>query len=356
MKTWGAICLVGLWALLPAEGRAAEPAGPAPRIPFVVGLTTVRATSEPRGDYETLRVIDQITAAGYRITASGEVPADDGSGLLKVSIVRRVRAEDQRDSRTIRSYFHSADIELFPGTVPGFSAAVVADLRKSGSARIAYLDVRPAFGASSVRRELSGTIARVAGARQTLTLLVNGRRVALPVIRAKGRLADAAGGEDFEFDALDDPDNPILLRWRGLGFNSALVRIDYPEPKSAPSAIERELAARRPAEVYGIYFSFARADIRPESERVLQEIGAMLARNPDWKLRVDGHTDGVGGEAPNLDLSRRRAAAVKAALVSRHGTAADRLTTDGFGQSRPKADNATIEGRALNRRVELARQ
>jgi len=341
-------------ALLGAATIGAAAENP-PRIPFVVGLTTVRATSETRGDYETLRVVDAITAQGYRITASGEVPADDGSGLRAVSIVRRVRAEDQREARRIRTYFHSADPETFAGTVPGLSAAVVADLRRTGRAQVSYLDVRVAFGATSVRRELAGTLVRVDGGTTTLPMLVNGRRVALPVIHAKGRLADAAGGEEFEYLALDDPDNPIVLRSRGAGFSSSLIKIEYPEPKSAPSPIERELAARRPAEIYGIYFSFARADIRPQSERVLEQIAGMLRQHPDWRLRIDGHTDGIGGEVANLDLSRRRAAAVKAALASRHGIAADRLATDGLGQSRPKAGNDTVEGRALNRRVELER-
>ena len=72
-------------------------------------------------------------------------------------------------------------------------------------------------------------------------------------------------------------------------------------------------------------------------------------------MRIDGHTDGIGSDAANLDLSRRRAAAVKTALVKRYGIAADRLSTGGFGESQPKADNATPEGRALNRRVELTR-
>lgn len=353
---WALAALASMAAAAASSAAAAAGADPVQRIPFVVGLTTVRATSEPRGDYETLRVVDAITAQGYRITASGEVLADDGSGLLKVSIVRRVRAEDQREARRIRTYFHSDDGEQFAGTVPGFSAAVLSDLRKTGRAQVTYLDVRAAFGASTIRRELSGTISRVEGAPITLPMLVNGRHVQLPVMHAKGRLADAAGGsEEFEYYALDDPDNPILLRSRGAGFSSSLIKIEYPEPKATPSTIERELAARRPAEVYGIYFSFARAEIRPQSERVLQEIGAMLGQHADWKLQIDGHTDAIGGEAPNLDLSRRRAAAVKAALVSRYGVAADRLATDGFGQSRPKAGNDTVEGRALNRRVELRR-
>jgi len=364
MSAFRGCSIASAWVLAAVASAAAgaTPSGvmpvtaeAAPRVPFVAGLTTVRATSEPRGDYETLRVVDAITAQGYRITASGEVPADDGSGLLKISIVRRVRAEDQREARKVRTYFHSSDGELFAGTVPGFSAAVVNDLRKTGRAQLTYLDVRAAFGASTIRRELSGTIARVDGGATTLPMLVNGRRVQLPVIHAKGRLANAAGSEEFEYHVLDDPDNPILLRSRGAGTSSALIKIEYPQPKQTPSPIERELAARRPAEVYGIYFSFARADIRPESERVLKDIAAMLGQHADWKLQIDGHTDAIGGADSNLDLSRRRAAAVKAALVSRYSVAADRLATDGFGQGRPKADNDTPFGRALNRRVELRR-
>jgi outer membrane protein OmpA-like peptidoglycan-associated protein len=332
---------------------AADP--PAPRIPFVVGLTTVRATSEQRGDYETLRVIESITPAGYRIAVSGEVPADDGSGLREINIFRRVRAEDQRSSHTMRAYLHTGDAEQFIGTVPGWSAAMLNDLRKTGRTRLTYLDIGAMFGMSVVRRELAGTIARVDGGTKTLPMLVNGRRVLLPVIHARGRLGEGADAGEFEFHALDDPDNPILLRSRGPGFASTLIKIDFPQPAGSAPVVERELATGRKADVYGIYFAFSRADIRPQSEAVLREIASALKTHTDWKLRIDGHTDGIGSDASNLDLSRRRAAAVKTALVKHHGIAADRLTTGGFGESHPKADNGTPEGRALNRRVELTR-
>lgn len=343
-------------ALVAAAIATADAADAPLQVPFVVGLTLVRATSEPRGDYENLRVIDAITPAGYRMTASGEVPADDGSGLREVSIVRRVRAEDQRSARTLRTYFHTGDAEQFSNTVPGLSAALLNDLRKTGRAQLTWLDVGVVFGMSVVRRELSGTIARVDGSATTLPMLVNGRRVHLPVIHAKGRLSDTAGGEDVEFYALDDPANPILLRSRVPGFASAVIKIDYPQLKQdATSPLESELAARRPAEVYGIYFSFARADIRPQSKRVLGDIADLLARHPDWSLRIVGHTDAIGADAANLDLSRRRAESVKAALVRRYGIDPKRLSTGGFGASQPKDRNDTPEGRALNRRVELSR-
>ena len=81
-----------------------------------------------------------------------------------------------------------------------------------------------------------------------------------------------------------------------------------------------------------------------------------MADHPAWALSVDGHTDNIGGDAYNLDLSKRRAAAVKQALVSRFKIADTRLATSGFGASRPKATNATLEGRAQNRRVELVKK
>jgi outer membrane protein OmpA-like peptidoglycan-associated protein len=89
---------------------------------------------------------------------------------------------------------------------------------------------------------------------------------------------------------------------------------------------------------------------------VLQEIAQVLQRNPAWKLRVEGHTDNIGGDAYNMDLSQRRAAAVKQALVARYRIAPERLDPAGFGATRPKESNDTLQGRARNRRVELARE
>jgi outer membrane protein OmpA-like peptidoglycan-associated protein len=82
----------------------------------------------------------------------------------------------------------------------------------------------------------------------------------------------------------------------------------------------------------------------------------VLKAHPQWKLRIDGHTDGIGNDAANLDLSKRRSAAVKAALVTRYGIEGGRLSTGGYGESRPQATNETPEGRARNRRVELRRE
>jgi len=119
--------------------------------------------------------------------------------------------------------------------------------------------------------------------------------------------------------------------------------------------IAKTLAVKKRVAVYGIYFDFASATLRPESAPVLLEIAQALRANPSWKLTIEGHTDNVGGAAYNLDLSRRRAQSVKDALVTRYHINAQRLSTIGYGFSRPKASNDTPQGRALNRRVELVR-
>lgn len=105
----------------------------------------------------------------------------------------------------------------------------------------------------------------------------------------------------------------------------------------------------------GIFFDTNSDRIRPESEAALKEIGDMLAKHGDLRLMIEGHTDNVGGTAKNQTLSEQRAAAVKQYLVTKHGIAADRLESKGFGASKAAGDNATEEGRQKNRRVELVK-
>ncbi len=101
-----------------------------------------------------------------------------------------------------------------------------------------------------------------------------------------------------------------------------------------------------------VFFDFDKADLRPESEVELEEVVRLLKANPSWIVEVQGHTDGSGSEAYNQALSQRRAEAVRQFLVQR-GISAQRIRAQGYGASRPVADNRTEAGRALNRRTEL---
>ena len=122
------------------------------------------------------------------------------------------------------------------------------------------------------------------------------------------------------------------------------------------AALSSGLAKNGHMVVDGILFDTAKADLKPESKTALEQISKMLTLDPKMKVYVVGHTDNVGGLASNMDLSKRRSAAVVLALTSQFGVAADRLAPYGDGPYAPVASNDTEDGRSLNRRVELVKQ
>jgi OmpA-OmpF porin, OOP family len=105
----------------------------------------------------------------------------------------------------------------------------------------------------------------------------------------------------------------------------------------------------------GILFDVNSDKIKSESYGVLKEIGTVLKENPDIKVRIIGHTDSDGDDAKNLDLSKRRAASVKNSLSTEFGIEANRLETDGKGETQPTDPNTTPLGKANNRRVEFVK-
>lgn len=128
------------------------------------------------------------------------------------------------------------------------------------------------------------------------------------------------------------------------------VQSDDPQLNGCPPVKVTEKAIEITEQVH---FEFGLATLRSESDSTLKSIAKALRDNPDiQKLSIEGHTDERGSDALNLNLSRARAEAVRAWLVA-HGIEAERLSTKGFGKTRPIADNATDEGRERNRRVEF---
>jgi outer membrane protein OmpA-like peptidoglycan-associated protein len=108
--------------------------------------------------------------------------------------------------------------------------------------------------------------------------------------------------------------------------------------------------------LYGILFDFDKADIKPESDKQLAEMAALLKSSAGLKVFIVGHTDNKGTLAYNTDLSQRRADSVAKALAARFGVAADRMVSKGVGPLSPLAPNDNEDGQAKNRRVELVRQ
>ena len=105
----------------------------------------------------------------------------------------------------------------------------------------------------------------------------------------------------------------------------------------------------------GILFDSGSDKIKPESYGTLKDIAAVLTENPDVKVQIIGHTDSDGEDAANLELSKKRAAAVKEALTKEFQIDASRMQTDGKGESQPTDKNDTSVGKANNRRVEFVK-
>jgi outer membrane protein OmpA-like peptidoglycan-associated protein len=128
-----------------------------------------------------------------------------------------------------------------------------------------------------------------------------------------------------------------------------------PEPTPAPLAAATETAPAMTLVLEGVNFDFDKAVIRPEDYAKLDQNVDTLKKWGDVDVEVAGHTCNIGTDSYNMDLSRRRAEAVRHYLISK-GVSADRLTVKGYGESQPAASNDTLEGRVMNRRVELVRQ
>jgi outer membrane protein OmpA-like peptidoglycan-associated protein len=200
-------------------------------------------------------------------------------------------------------------------------------------------------------------------------VLVNGQRVEVPAIRVRGSFTARQGRWDPEFLVLADTTYPLILKWMGAfqepGNVLQTVRIDVPTHASGTTAVagvaldpalEGTLASACRVELPGIYFAFNSAVLDPASDRTIASIAAILARHPDWTATLEGHSDSIGSAASNLALSQRRVDAVRRRLVEGHKVSPARLKTAGLGSARPREPNATIEGRARNRRVELVRE
>jgi outer membrane protein OmpA-like peptidoglycan-associated protein len=124
--------------------------------------------------------------------------------------------------------------------------------------------------------------------------------------------------------------------------------------ESAAAKLQAELAGAGHIAVYGIYFDVDSSVPRPESAPALQHILELLQKAPSLRLEIQGHTDDSGAAAHNQQLSEARAESIRTWLTG-HGIPAGRLTSHGYGATRPVAENKTPEGKARNRRVELVR-
>jgi outer membrane protein OmpA-like peptidoglycan-associated protein len=209
----------------------------------------------------------------------------------------------------------------------------------------------------SARHYYRGTLHRVEPQDVPVSVLVNGVRANLPAVHAAGNFTFAQ--EDpvkVEVWWLDNPDWPLTLHWTFGPASSLVTRIDWQPAGNDSDDMAATLQSKScHVELHGIYFNSGSAVLLEESEPMLKQVAVLIKASAAATLTIDGHTDNIGSAEYNQTLSEQRASAVRDALVTRYGIAPGRLTAKGYGLTRPVETNATPEGRAHNRRVELAR-
>jgi outer membrane protein OmpA-like peptidoglycan-associated protein len=240
---------------------------------------------------------------------------------------------------------------VIPGsTAMGLSTAALEQLRSTGSVPYSLI-----YDANLSR--LDGRLDLVKQLR--VSVLIEDQLVSLPAVLARGVFGRGNKRAEAEFYIYDDRNNPIILQstvsisGEGRARTERIVRVT--SGASQRMAMQQTLSTIRRMDLYGIHFDFDKATIRPEAADTIADIAETLRLNPGWRLLINGHTDSIGRAGYNVELSQRRADAVKAALVNRHGIDPGRLETQGLGSSQPKGRNDTLQGRKQNRRVELVR-
>ncbi len=336
----------GWWVgLLLCGGASAQ----SPKLPFAPHLQLTWASSlagEP--DYETVITV---------------LKADSGEAVLQVAwnrgaerkwrtVERRLSSRERRLARSFYFYSSTSDPREFRGTTQSMlSGAVLRQIKETGRADVVLLV--PSLSNVPFR----GAMARLGSAPEAFPVLLDGRPVTLPGIRARGRL-QGDRPLDFEVLALDNPEAPWVLEAtskqiesRGEG-RRRLVRIGT---AAREETMASALTERCTVSVHDIFFATGSDALDSTSAPALGAVARTLAAHPDWRLTIVGHTDSIGGEAANLDLSRRRAERVRTTLEQQYRITPGRLRSEGRGERQPVDDNGSAPGRARNRRVDLVR-
>jgi hypothetical protein len=331
----------------PAASAVITAAGTA-RIPLKVGLTlssTWKANSEDY-EHECLKQVTKMDGRGFTTTLSCPIGRDH----KLLTTTRHLCWTDFVDSYL----YVTAGAKTYPETLLGtlqfnLSTASFESLKTRGEFHHRYIDM----DVDDIRysdSDVEGTL--ISDGPSTFKLIVNDKTMEIPTIEAN--YVNHKTNDIIRVKVLDEARFPLMIDYYSPSLHSFFItytKVSFP----TANEVEQHLAADKHTDVYGIYFNFASDELRSESEPVLHEIADALKVHPEWTLIINGHTDNIGGDALNLDLSRRRATAVRKALVERYKIEDSRLTTNGFGASQPKESNDSDRGRALNRRVELVR-
>lgn len=255
-------------------------------VPLCPGLTIVTAISEPAGDYETIKTLQSVDAQGVSLKVSGQRKVR--SALRNFTILRTVLPEDLKTATLYVHYFHTeAPIRIPGGTALGVSTAVLRALKANVVVELGLVEgVNSALPADRRAHpnvydyRLPFKIRRAEAADVPIPVVVNGNKVELPAVHARGEYI----GDQLDLFLLDDETNPLTLTFRLASAASSgdadalslqVVRISHSCDSRAPtttaaaapaSRLELALLDTGRADVYDIYFDFNSDRIREESE------------------------------------------------------------------------------------------
>jgi outer membrane protein OmpA-like peptidoglycan-associated protein len=371
------LVLLALSLAIPASASLAQTG-----IPFGPGvvLTYVMHNLDSPADWEFNTTIDSVTPDQTVYLEDMWYPGPNGTTVTapyRRHVSRREAAGARAiDHGTTCSAADTVDARFRGSTLRMASQRLLRQLKAGTPVEVSsWYHIECSHGLS-----INGTLQRVERDPVPISILLNDQRLDLQTIHAKGNFRSFDFGIDMDYWFLDDSVRAWMIRSEGRSgqktYLQQLGRII--DPAEAAKRMAAALSGEAPASegkgagkvvlkggpgpdgmcrapVYGIYFEFASADLKRASQPTLRQIATVMQQHPDWVLTIEGHTDSIGGAEKNLDLSNRRAAAVRNELVQHYGAAASHLQIKGYGLTRPVEPNATIEGRARNRRVELAR-
>ena len=338
-----------------------------PTIPRVPNLTlAVTLHVDSKGDRESVVRLVEVSPAGikYRWNFIEVHPAGD---TVRGVHDRFVSAADLDTS----THWHEAYESREPLEHRGYTAFTIGrtlydQVRASGNGPFSVMSFPESDGAVPIALAFGfgggrpafvrwrGTLTRQSSTDEPFPLLLNGRRVMVPSLHLKADLTSRGKHWAPEMWILAQRDQPLILKLSDEIRVLQTVRADIALLPQSSGLLEGALVKECRIELPGIYFEFNSAALAPASDNAIASLADVFKRHGDWSATIEGHTDSIGGAKSNQQLSERRAEAVRARLVSA-GIGATRLKAVGFGLTRPRETNATIEGRARNRRVELAR-
>lgn len=342
-------CLLGVFvvasilessALIFSDVASAQ--APGPLQPHVGASVTTSFSNTYGPDAEATTTFTSLTP---------EVLAVRYSSTRGLIVQRDILIRDRDGARTYVLGYAQNMPQTIPGaTSLGISSTTLVELRTNGRTALSLIY-------DEKMSKLDGELTLVEKDIR-IPLLIEDQLVEVPAVRATGTFVagDKRGAGDFYF--LDNQNNPMMLEstlqfsWEKQPRAERITRVAA--AASMRSAMEQALSTVRKYDLYGIHFDFDKATLRPDAAGLIGEIAITLKNNPSWRLQINGHTDSIGNAGYNQKLSAQRAASVASAIIG-HGVGVGRLTVGGFGSSQPKGDNATLQGRALNRRVELIR-